>query len=669
MKYRREINGLRAVAVIPVVLFHAGVESFSGGFIGVDVFFVISGYLITTIILSEKDQGVFSLVTFYERRARRILPALFFMMLISLPFAWLWLLPSDLEDFSQSLIAVITFSSNILFWKETGYWGTENELKPLLHTWSLAVEEQYYILFPLFLTFMQRFRKRWLMSSFLAIIVISLFLSQWGSHHIPTANFFLLPFRSWELAIGACIAFYFLYIEPNTYFIRPKKLFNDLLSALGLALILYAIFAFDKNTPFPSVYALIPTIGTALIILFSSANTFVGRLLSTKALVGIGLISYSAYLWHQPLIAFSRHSSSTEPNQFVLLTMATLSFPLAYLTWRFIENPFRKKENFNRKAIFKLSTIGSFTFLVIGISGQYFDIFRSQSEVPPSVINSIKRIEAPCFDRNHADTSDTWLCPINAGQPNQKPDFIAIGDSHMYAFLPALKVIASKASYFGSYVGFSGCPPLLGVHSLRSDQHIKNCHNLNNRVFDYVKEHNIKNIVLIARWSYYTDGNYSGGGMNEIGTSPTDKKSKNRSRQVFGIGIRETIQRYGELGVAIHIVLQVPMQKYSPQKIYYESYMGNEFNEKFFTNKAIRREQHVQFQGYVNDIIRKAISNFPTYPSHIYDPTDTLCDASKCSFGTQNISFYFDDDHLSISGAKFIGPNTRFNFKHKTRLQ
>ena len=171
MKYRAEVDGLRAVAVIPVILFHAGFGYFSGGFIGVDIFFVISGYLITTIILTEKEQGTFSLINFYERRARRILPALFLVILVSLPFAWIWLLPSDMKDFSQSLVAVSTFMSNILFWRETGYWGAENELKPLLHTWSLAVEEQYYLLFPLFLLLMWKFRKN--------IFLYPLFLSRY----------------------------------------------------------------------------------------------------------------------------------------------------------------------------------------------------------------------------------------------------------------------------------------------------------------------------------------------------------------------------------------------------------------------------------------------------------------------------------------------------------
>ena len=270
MKYRKEIDGLRAIAVIPVILFHAGFEHFSGGFVGVDVFFVISGYLITTIILSEKENGTFSLINFYERRARRIIPALFLVMLVSTLFSWVWLPPANLKDFSASLVAVSLFSSNILFWQETGYWGVVNELKPLLHTWSLAVEEQYYILFPLFLMLMWRFRKRWILSSFFLIALGSLSFSHWAAYNIPTANFFLLPTRGWELAIGAGVAFYFIYRKNTMRSLLSHKIVDDFLSLFGLILIGYAIFIFDEKTPFPSLYALVPTIGTALIIVFSS---------------------------------------------------------------------------------------------------------------------------------------------------------------------------------------------------------------------------------------------------------------------------------------------------------------------------------------------------------------------------------------------------------------
>ncbi len=376
MKYRAEIDGLRAIAVVPIILFHAGFEYFSGGFVGVDVFFVISGYLITTIILSEKEQGTFSLVNFYERRFRRILPALFMVMLVSLIFSLLWLMPSYMEDFSQSLMAVSTFSSNILFWHESGYWEISNELKPLLHTWSLAVEEQYYVLYPLFLMLIWHFRKDWILGSFIVIAAISLATAQWGAYNKPIPTFYLLPTRGWELAIGAGIAYYFLYRKQTVRTLLSHKSVNEALGLLGLMMISYAVYVFDKGTPFPSLYALVPTVGTGLIILFSSSQTMVGRLLSIKPLVAVGLISYGAYLWHWPLLVFARHLSLTEPSELTFAILALLSFPLAYLSWRYIEKPFRTKSIFSRKTIFTLSFIGSVLFITVGLAGHFSNGFE-----------------------------------------------------------------------------------------------------------------------------------------------------------------------------------------------------------------------------------------------------------------------------------------------------
>jgi len=376
LKYRAEIDGLRAIAVVPIILFHAGFEYFSGGFVGVDVFFVISGYLITTIILSEKEQGTFSLVNFYERRFRRILPALFMVMLVSLIFSLLWLMPSYMEDFSQSLMAVSTFSSNILFWRESGYWEISNELKPLLHTWSLAVEEQYYVLYPLFLMQIWHFRKDWILGSFIVIAAISLATAQWGAYNKPIPTFYLLPTRGWELAIGAGIAYYFLYRKQTVRTLLSHKSVNEALGLLGLLMISYAVYVFDKGTPFPSLYALVPTVGTGLIILFSSSQTMVGRLLSIKPLVAVGLISYGAYLWHWPLLVFARHLSLTEPSELTFAILALLSFPLAYLSWRYIEKPFRTKSIFSRKTIFTLSFIGSVLFITVGLAGHFSNGFE-----------------------------------------------------------------------------------------------------------------------------------------------------------------------------------------------------------------------------------------------------------------------------------------------------
>jgi peptidoglycan/LPS O-acetylase OafA/YrhL len=362
MIYRKEIDGLRALAVIPVILFHAGFEWISGGYIGVDIFFVISGYLITTILLQEQQQGSFSIVNFYERRARRILPALFIVLLVCLPFAWFWLLPHELKDFGKSLIAVVTFVSNILFWLETDYFTADAELIPLLHTWSLAVEEQFYIIFPLFLALFAGKHKRIMVIMVIITALLSLGLTEWGWRYFAEGNFYLIPFRAWELMIGALTAFYLFY-KP-----QPKGLICHIGSLLGLVLILLAIFFLDKSIPFPSVYALAPTLGTALIILFANQQTLVNKVLSFKGFVMIGLVSYSAYLWHQPLFVFARAYYMEMPTTSIMVILSIVSILMGYISWRYIEAPFRNKQRFSQKHVFIASLLVGIAFILIGVA-------------------------------------------------------------------------------------------------------------------------------------------------------------------------------------------------------------------------------------------------------------------------------------------------------------
>ncbi|MFZ0423997.1 MAG: acyltransferase, partial [Xanthobacteraceae bacterium] len=325
MNYRSEIDGLRAVAVVPVILFHGGFQLFSGGFVGVDIFFVISGYLITSVIIAEEKAGEFSLISFYERRARRILPALFFVMLACLPFAWLWMDPFELKEFSKSLSTVSVFASNIEFWRESGYFAADTELKPLLHTWSLAVEEQYYVLFPLFMIFCWQFGTRWTIGLFGAIASVSLATAEWGSVNHLAGTFYFLPTRAWELLLGASVALHH-FARKDTDIAAINRPLGEVAGIAGIVLITYSVFAFDKTTPFPSLYTLIPTIGTVLIISFATQRTFVGRLLGGRLPTGIGLISYSAYLWHQPMFAFARLHSQKEPSV-LNRKFATLAWP------------------------------------------------------------------------------------------------------------------------------------------------------------------------------------------------------------------------------------------------------------------------------------------------------------------------------------------------------
>ncbi len=360
MEYRKEIDGLRSIAVIPVILFHGGFEWLSGGYIGVDVFFVISGFLISSIILSELAAGTFTIASFYERRARRILPALFFIILMTLPFAWFWLLPYELIDFGKSIIAANLFSSNILFWLESDYFAATSEAIPLLHTWTLAVEEQFYIIFPLFMMLFWNLGKRRLAMIIALIGLLSLGLSEWGWREFPEANFYLLPSRAWEFMIGALVA---LYLQNKSQSRNPV---NHWASFLGLGLIVVPLFVFDKGTPFPSFYTLAPTVGTALILLYTTPNTLVYRLLSLRFMVGIGLISYSAYLWHQPIFVFARLISLQEPSLWLMGLLSVVTLGLSYLSWRFVEAPFRNKQRFSRKSIFVGSVVFSLAFIATG---------------------------------------------------------------------------------------------------------------------------------------------------------------------------------------------------------------------------------------------------------------------------------------------------------------
>lgn len=460
MNYRSEIDGLRAIAVLPVILFHAGFLTFSGGFVGVDVFFVISGYLITSIILADLEKGTFSLAGFYERRARRILPTLYVVMFACLPFAEFLLLPHDLKRFSQSLVAVTTFSSNILFYLTSGYFETANELKPLLHTWSLAAEEQYYVLFPLFLMLTQCLQRPRLIALLVLLAAFSLAGAHWGSYMYPTFTFYMLPTRGWELLLGSFVAFFY---QPLAQPINDKSprpiapLAHEATSVLGLLLIAYAVFAFDKHTPYPSLYTLAPTLGTALIILFASNQTQVGRQLGSPLWVGIGLVSYSAYLWHQPLFAFARIASPGAFSPITKLTFIALTFLAAFLSWRYVERPFRDKETVASRKLWLLAAGFALLFITLGSIGTATDGFyqwssqktQQRSQLLKELMDERGKLIRLGVCHYNADINKTgvteflknWDCATDKSQLTlQKIPIIFTGDSHSTDKVMALKL-------------------------------------------------------------------------------------------------------------------------------------------------------------------------------------------------------------------------------------
>jgi len=435
MKYRSEIDGLRALAVMPVILFHAGFIFFSGGFIGVDVFFVISGYLITTILINDIEKNKFSIINFYERRARRILPALFLMMFVSSIFAWAVLVqPDHKKDFSQSLVAVSLFASNFLFWLESDYFDVISEQKPLLHTWSLAVEEQYYLLFPIFLFIVWRLGKNFAFWSIFFLAIISLLLSEWGWRNSPSANFYLAPARIWELLSGSMAAFI---LQKK----GVKK--SQTISFIGLVAIIFSIFIFDQSTPFPSIYTLIPVGGTVLIILFADKETITGRILSLNFIVGIGLVSYSAYLWHQPLFAFTRIMAVDGISSPTMLLLSTLTFVVAYISWKYIEQPFRDKSKISKKIIFNFSFLGMFLFCIVGVYGNYnyktinsgflhpYQKLYSYNKGSYQADNQLLQKESWSIVRKYSDITYQKIdSSDNNDNSSQRSNILLIGNSH-----------------------------------------------------------------------------------------------------------------------------------------------------------------------------------------------------------------------------------------------
>ncbi len=514
MKYRADIDGLRALAIVPVVLFHAGISGFSGGSVGVDIFFVISGFLITSILLEEQARGEFSLTKFYERRIRRIAPALFLMMFACIPFAWMWMLPEQMASFSDSLSGAALSVSNMVFWSESGYFAAAAEEKPLLHTWSLAVEEQFYLLFPLLLGWLWKKGQASLVKWLVVIAALSLLLSEWGWRHEPTANFFFALSRAWELLAGALAA---CCVRAGW-----ARVHNGL-SLLGLLLLLVAIFRFDDQLPFPSVYALVPVLGAVLVIMFGGSETLVGRLLGQKPLVFVGLISYSTYLWHQPLFAYSRIRTTEDPGMMEMTALTVASFVLGYLGYRFVEQPFRSRERFSSKFMFRFFFAGTALFIAVGAAGNLTKGWPQRFEQPAFVEQGKfalpSRSQGFCFydfntDKTLKPGSDGVECSMSAegveslhslersqGSDEKKARSVLLfGDSFAAQWEPYFKKMAAKQPLQLHSVTTNWCFPSLGDGSTAKVSHRSRSQCDMNRAWfaNHYQDYDV--IVLAGAW-------------------------------------------------------------------------------------------------------------------------------------------------------------------------
>ncbi|MGE0882112.1 MAG: acyltransferase family protein [Blastocatellales bacterium] len=645
-KYRPDIDGLRAIAVIPVVLFHAGFAGFHGGFVGVDVFFVISGFLITSLILPETLDGKFSIVTFYERRVRRIFPALFAVMFVCLIASYWLMWPLAFKDFGQSVVAATSFASNNLFWIKFGYFDSPADSRPLLHTWSLAVEEQFYIVFPLYLLMTVRWFSSALKQITIAIAVVSLGLSIYLVDSSPSSAFYLAPSRAWELLLGSSLA---MGVIPPL----KSKLARTALSLTGLVLIGWAVFTFSKMTHFPGLAALFPCVGTAMVIYAGGGDgNLINRLLSVRWLVFCGLISYSLYLWHWPLIVFGELYLLRGLRYAEATVVVLVSIPLAILSWKFIEQPFRTNRTvFTRRRLFTLAGVSMVITFVLGLSLHLTEGWptRMSPRAQQLALGSTDCHRKPdrCNSPEPEDISSDKLCRIG-DVAALNPDFVLWGDSHGEFLSNAISHAAALTRRSGYVVTSEGCPPIIGVHRL--DKHYSRCPAISDATLKVISDPGIRQVVIIARWSLWSEGTryrYENGSDVKL-FDDGDPDGELSNREVLRMGLKRTLDALQLLHKQITVVAPIPEIGWDvPSVLALESWQGRHIHSEPTLSDFLARNQ------YALELLREFQSE---YGFDLVYPHETLCNQKSCQVIRDQQPLYCDDDHLSKHGMSYLIP-------------
>ena len=650
MQYRAEIDGLRAIAVLPVIFFHAGFSFFPGGFVGVDIFFVISGYLITRILLQEIEQGSFTLLGFYERRARRILPALLFITLASTPFAWLWLLPEDMEEYVQSILAVLLFASNVFFLLESGYFESAIELKPLIHTWSLAVEEQFYIVYPPLLFALYRFARVHLVLALASAGLLSVLVAVWATSFTPDAAFYLIHTRAWELLLGALAAALLCrgFKAPD----RPE--INDLLCVLGLGLVVTAVVGFDSTTSFPGFFALYPTFGTFLLILFSEKSIFTKRALSFRPLVFVGLLSYSAYLWHQPMLAFARHSSVGEPDSVLISFVLLAIFPLAFISWKFVEQPFRGKSKIDRAGLFKIfAPAMGCLFLFAAYANSNNGLEQRYDEISPL----FESYYLPARDHS----IDTSVCfqngLIDSDQLNQclqqipQQFFVLVGDSHaMEVSRPIREKLAERNIGLITFVSL-GCLPLGSTASLPLNPNDQ-CSQFKQQLSAVIPQLNPQLLVLSASWSKYFNRELFDNQEGGIDSIPVNYAATNaEGTQIIDTNIAlHSASKINELAqvLSIAVLAQIPEAGWDVPGQIRRMLMRGQRDFDLSTSYAVFQQRNQLFKQMAAELDADVL---------LIDPARIVCNSripDRCENTRESRTLYRDTNHPSTMFAELI---------------
>lgn len=638
-KYRPDIDGLRAVAVLAVVVFHAFPNWVRGGFIGVDIFFVISGYLISTIIFESLDKGTFSFSDFYSRRIVRIFPALLVVLISCFAFGWFTLLADEYKQLGKHIAGGAGFVSNFVLWNEAGYFDGSAETKPLLHLWSLGIEEQFYIVWPLLLWVSWR----WKFNLLLVIIVVAVatfILNIKGVDWDVVATFYSPQTRFWELLVGSLLAWFsvFLYADKKD---NNGRFLGNFISFIGLLLLLFGFWKINKDLNFPGGFALVPVLGAVLIIAAGSGAWLNRMVLSNRILVWFGLISFPLYLWHWPLLSFARIVGGDEPSHSIRMAAVIISIFLAWVTYRVVERPIRfGKYNKAKVAVLVvlMITVGTIGYNTSERDGLLFRSVAKQAQdfEYKSDIDGYVRCDIDGLKRNGITLN---YCILSE---SKKPNSVIIGDSHSEDKFHGLVAMDKKNDWM--LIGNASCPPVLGV-VVEGDQ--KGCEEKFKVILDYVvKNKNIENVVLSFYGNYFKHDAYAADHIkNKVGPNAvkiTSSVFSGSRSDLFYYGLDLTIKKLVDSGKSVTLFVDVPELPFFPKDCVRNSF------KKCEIPKAIALERQAELRG----IVAKLKSLNPQL--NVFDPIDLLCGNDWCGYKRDGVIIYRDSHHLTLRGSNIF---------------
>ena len=644
MKYRSDIDGLRAVAVLPVVLFHAGYAWIPGGFVGVDIFFVISGYLISSIIAKEIQQRRFTFRSFYLRRVRRIIPALLLVLSATVITGYFFLLPTEYVNLAQVTIATLAFVPNIFFFDASStYFGLDVATEPLLHTWSLGVEEQFYILFPLLMVFLSRYLGRVSLGcSIVLLLALSLALNLALKPYLSKFAFYMLPTRAWELLFGVVLGLGFIPVIRNYWLANAVAI-------CGLALIAGTMLLLSESDPFPGINAVYPVLGAAMVIWANTENnTLIAKLLSIRLMVLVGLISYSLYLWHWPVTVYAL---MLDGGPLTKALIVGISLVLATLSYRYVESRYRKPDQplNNRQLGEELGLLIAALLLgvavIIGSNGL-------GSRVPASAFSIVDKLQsyqnsrpASCKDFGRPD-DDRIAQACQLGDANGAPEFVLWGDSHAAALMPGLQRAALKTGVSGIAFHYGGCRPLLGV----TRENDYRCLNFGNEVMAFIDSNpSIRQIYLVGYWRLpllsfsYDNSNYF------IIDEETGNSSPSENRRVFSRGLARTLLALKDKEV--FFVEDIPEVGASFGKSVSSTFIRQAWLGNSQTDTLRHHKRQDDYNHYLQEALTNQQQSFEVIPTHA-----SLCEGNQCPLTIDDTLVYNDGDHISLYGAYLLSP-------------